>query len=39
MNALSLSTVIPGLVAGIHVFASVQDVGGRNKCGHDTEGP
>jgi hypothetical protein len=29
------STVIPGLVPGIHVFAAVEDVDGRNKCGHD----
>jgi hypothetical protein len=35
MNASSPSTVIPGLVPGIHVFAVVEDVDGRNKCGHD----
>jgi hypothetical protein len=31
------STVIPGLVPGIHaLFARrLQDVDGRNKCGHD----
>jgi hypothetical protein len=35
MNASSPSTVIPGLVLGIHVFAVVEDVDGRNDCGHD----
>ena len=37
MNALMSSIVIPGLVPGIHVFATLwfQDVDGRNKCGHD----
>jgi hypothetical protein len=35
MNASLPSTVIPGLVLGTHVFAVVEDVDGRNKCGHD----
>ncbi len=37
MNVLTPSTVIPGLAPGIHVFATLrfQDVGGRNKSGHD----
>ena len=26
---------MPALVAGIHVFASIQDVDGRDKPGHD----
>jgi hypothetical protein len=33
-----LTTVMPALVAGIHVFAIVKtgkDVDGRNKSGHD----
>jgi hypothetical protein len=36
MNALIPSTVIPGLVPGIHVFAAMRfhEVDGRNKCGH-----
>jgi hypothetical protein len=37
MSALTPSTVIPGLVPGIHVFATLwfQDVDGRDKPGHD----
>jgi hypothetical protein len=32
----NLSVVMPGLVPGIHVFrATKQDVGGRDKPGHD----
>ena len=26
---------MPGRVPGIHVFTAVEDVDGRNKCGHD----
>ncbi|MBB3018313.1 hypothetical protein FHR70_001353 [Microvirga lupini] len=31
---------MPGLVPGIHVFIALwlNDVDGRNKCGHDEEG-
>jgi hypothetical protein len=35
MSVLIHSAVIPGLVPGIHVFAAVEDVDGRNECGHD----
>ena len=35
MNDIVLSTVIPGLVPGIHVLTPRIDVDGRNKCGHD----
>jgi hypothetical protein len=28
---------MPGLVPGIHVFRSIQDVDGRDKPGHDGE--
>jgi hypothetical protein len=37
MSVLPSSSVIPGLVPGIHVFATLwfQDVDGRNECGHD----
>ncbi len=37
MSGLILSTVIPGLVPGIHVFAMLwfQDVDGRDKPGDD----
>jgi hypothetical protein len=28
---------MPALVAGIHVFATVEDVDGRDKPGHDEE--
>jgi hypothetical protein len=28
---------MPALVAGIHVFAAVEDVDGRDKPGHDEE--
>ena len=38
MSVSSPSTVIPGRVPGIHVFAMVEDVDGRNKCGHDVCG-
>ena len=31
----SLSVVMPGLVPGTHVFRAKQDVGGRDKPGHD----
>jgi hypothetical protein len=35
----SLSVVMPGLVPGTHVFrATKQDVGGRDKPGHDALG-
>jgi hypothetical protein len=29
---------MPGLVPGIHVFVSIQDVDGRDKPGHDIGG-
>jgi hypothetical protein len=29
------SNVMPGLVPGIHVFAALKGVDGRNKSGHD----
>ena len=32
-----LSTVMPGLVPGIHVFATQTDVDGRDKPGHDED--
>ena len=35
MSVLIPTTVIPGLVPGIHVFNHGKDVDGRNKCGHD----
>ncbi len=37
MSAHTPSTVIPGLVPGIHVFATLcfQDVDGQDKPGHD----
>jgi hypothetical protein len=37
METSSLSTVMPALVAGIHVFLALlkQDVDGRDKPGHD----
>jgi hypothetical protein len=39
MTDIVLSTVIPGLVPGIHVFATLwfQDVDGRDKPGHDAD--
>jgi hypothetical protein len=39
MTVLIPSTVIPGLVPGIHVFATswFQDVDGRDKPGHDVQ--
>jgi hypothetical protein len=37
MTIIIPSIVIPGLVPGIHVFAAVEDVDGRNKCGHDAD--
>jgi len=30
-----MTPVMPGLVPGIHVFATRQDVDGRDKPGHD----
>jgi hypothetical protein len=33
----TLSTVMPGLVPGIHVLAQKKDVDGRDKPGHDEE--
>ena len=30
-----MTRVMPGLVPGIHVFATPQDVDGRDKAGHD----
>jgi hypothetical protein len=40
MTVLIPSAVIPGLVPGIHVFATswFQDVDGRDKPGHDVCG-
>ena len=37
MNVIASFNVIPGLVPGIHAFATLrlQDVDGRNECGHD----
>ena len=33
MKAFAPSTVIPGLVPGIHVFAASEDMDARNTCG------
>jgi hypothetical protein len=35
MKVSSPFIVMAGLVPAIHVFAPVEDVDGRNKCGHD----
>ena len=35
MSVLIHSVVVPGLVPAIHVFAAIEDVDGRNECGHD----
>jgi hypothetical protein len=37
MTSLTSSLVMPGLVLGIHALFAwrFEDVGGRNKCGHD----
>ena len=37
MTMIIPSIAIPGLVPGIHVFAAVEDVDGRNTCGHDAD--
>ena len=39
LNVTVPSTVMPGLVPGIHAFIAPlpQDVDGRNKCGHDEQ--
>ena len=38
MSVLIHSVVVPGLVPAIHVFAAIEDVDGRNECGHDVGG-
>jgi hypothetical protein len=40
MSPSLLSSVMPGLVPGIHAFVAqrVQGVDGRNECGHDASG-
>jgi hypothetical protein len=38
MNVPHIHTVMPGLVPGIHVFATHEDVKGRDKPGHDGQG-